>query len=337
MFGFQYIKSSPSHYLMQFRDGRIVREGSGLSFFYFAPRSTLVRVPLSVVDLPFMFEETTRDFQAVTLQGGLGYRIAQPAELAGRLDFSLSAQGDYASDDPERLPSRVLNAVKAQFRALLQGLDLAAVLQEGETLARAAQEALSASSTLRTLGIEVVGLGLLAIKPTPDTARALEAPARERILQRADDATYLRRQAAIEQEQRVRESELRSELVVEQKQREVRETQAESERVLLERRQQLQQQELAGKVALEKQNAELVRQRAENTKCEAEAKAYATDRLVAALGTLDARSLQALTLGDASPETLLALGFQQLAENAAKIGEFNFSPDLLRQLAHARG
>ena len=99
---------------------------------------------------------------------------------------------------------------------------------------------------------------------------------------------------------------------------------------------QLQQQELAGKVALEKQNAELVRQRAENTKCEAEAKAYATDRLVAALGTLDARSLQALTLGDASPETLLALGFQQLAENAAKIGEFNFSPDLLRQLAHAR-
>ena len=230
----------------------------------------------------------------------------------------------------------MLNAVKAQFRALLQGMDLAAVLQEGETLARAAHEALSASSTLRALGIEVVGLGLLAIKPTPDTARALEAPARERILQLADDATYLRRQAAIEQEQRIRESELRSELVVEQKQREVRETKAESERVLLERRQQLQQQELAGKVALEKQNAELVRQRAENTKCEAEAKAYATDRLVAALGTLDARSLQALTLGDASPETLLALGFQQLAENAAKIGEFNFSPDLLRQLAHAR-
>ena len=26
-------------------------------------------------------------------------------------------------------------------------------------------------------------------------------------------------------------------------------------------------------------------------------------------------------------------GFQNLADNAAKIGEFNFSPDLLRQLA----
>ena len=45
------------------------------------------------------------------------------------------------------------------------------------------------------------------------------------------------------------------------------------------------------------------------------------------------RQLQALVLGPASPETLLALGFQNIADNAAKIGEFNFSPDLLRQLA----
>jgi hypothetical protein len=31
------------------------------------------------------------------------------------------------------------------------------------------------------------------------------------------------------------------------------------------------------------------------------------------------------------------LGFQNIADNAAKIGEFNFSPDLLRQLAAAKG
>ena len=52
---------------------------------------------------------------------------------------------------------------------------------------------------------------------------------------------------------------------------------------------------------------------------------------------LDARSLQALTLGQAAPETLMALGFQNIADNAAKIGEFNFSPDLLRQLVATKG
>jgi hypothetical protein len=76
MFGVRYVKSSPSHYLLQYKDGKVVREGTGLAFFYFAPASTLVSVPLNAVDVPFMFEETTRDFQAVTLQGQVAYRIA---------------------------------------------------------------------------------------------------------------------------------------------------------------------------------------------------------------------------------------------------------------------
>src|SRR2546429_6537783 len=55
-------------------------------------------------------------------------------------------------------------------------------------------------------------------------------------------------------------------LVVEQKKRAVRETQVESERVILEKKQQIQVQEMGGRVALEKQNGELVQLRAENQK-----------------------------------------------------------------------
>lgn len=73
MFGFRYVKSSPSHYVLQYRNGQVVREGAGLAFFYFASSSTLVSVPLNVVEAPFMFEEITRDFQAVTLQGQVSY------------------------------------------------------------------------------------------------------------------------------------------------------------------------------------------------------------------------------------------------------------------------
>lgn len=333
MFGFRYVKSSPSQYLFQYRDGRVVREGTGLAFWYFAPKSTLVGVPVTAVEAPFMFEEVTRDFQQVTLQGQVSYRIADPKRLAEQLDYTLQADGKYASEDPEHLPARVLNAVKAIFRNLLQELDLRDVLLGTERLSSSAHRGVAGIGSLSSLGIEITALNLLAVKPNPETARALEAPMREEILKQADDATYTRRNAAIEQERMVKENELRSELSIEQKKRQVRETQVESERALLEKRQQMQAQELAGKVELEQENAKLVQLQTENKKQEADAKAYGVQALVNAMKGLDARSLQALVLGQASPETLMALGFQNIADNAAKIGEFNFSPDLLRQLA----
>ena len=333
MFGFRYVKSSPSQYLFQYRNGHVVREGTGLAFWFFAPSSTLVGVPVTAVEVPFMFEEVTRDFQQVTLQGQVSYRITDPKRLAEQLDYTLQANGNYASEDPERLQIRVLNAVKATFRSLLQGLDLRDVLQGTERLSTAAHRGVAEASSLSSLGIEIMALNLLAVKPNPETARALEAPMREEILKQADDATYTRRNAAIEQERLVKENELRSELSIEQKKRQVRETQVESERALLEKRQQMQAQELSGKVELEQENAKLVQLQTENRKQEADAQAYSVQALVNAMKGLDARSLQALVLGPASPETLLALGFQNIADNAAKIGEFNFSPDLLRQLA----
>lgn len=84
MFGFRYVKSSLSQYLFQYRNGRVVREGTGLAFWYFAPQTTLVGIPVTAVEAPFMFEEVTRDFQQVTLQGQVSYRIADPKRLGER-------------------------------------------------------------------------------------------------------------------------------------------------------------------------------------------------------------------------------------------------------------
>ena len=42
MFGIRFIKVQPTTYLLQYRRGRIVREGVGLSFFYYAPTRSLV-------------------------------------------------------------------------------------------------------------------------------------------------------------------------------------------------------------------------------------------------------------------------------------------------------
>ena len=42
MFGIKFIKVQPTTYLLQYRGGKIVREGLGLSFFYYAPTTSLV-------------------------------------------------------------------------------------------------------------------------------------------------------------------------------------------------------------------------------------------------------------------------------------------------------
>jgi hypothetical protein len=47
MFGIRFIKVQPTTYLIQYRHGRVVREGVGLVFFYYAPTTSLVAVPIA--------------------------------------------------------------------------------------------------------------------------------------------------------------------------------------------------------------------------------------------------------------------------------------------------
>ena len=85
MFGIRYLKVSPTTYALHFKGGQLQREGAGLSFFYFAPTSEIVTVPLSSVDVPFVFNEVTADFQEATIQGELTYRVTDAKRLAAVL------------------------------------------------------------------------------------------------------------------------------------------------------------------------------------------------------------------------------------------------------------
>ena len=168
------------------------------------------------------------------------------------------------------------------------------------------------------------------------SARALEAQVREQILKRADDATYARRNAAIEQERAVKENELNTEIAVEAKKRQIREAQLEAEQAELSKRQAIRDQEMAGKIAMEEKNKGLTALRGDNARTEADAKAYAVAAIMKAVQGIDPRVLQTLMVGQADPGVLIAQAFQGLASNAERIGELNISPDLLQQLTQAR-
>ena len=59
MLGIRYLKVAPTTHVLQFRRGKLVRDGAGLSFVYFAPFSEIALIPLASNDSPFVFNEVT--------------------------------------------------------------------------------------------------------------------------------------------------------------------------------------------------------------------------------------------------------------------------------------
>jgi hypothetical protein len=318
MLGFKYLKVSPTTHVMHYRSGQVVRDGAGLSFFYFAPNSEIVTVPLASSDVPFVFSEVTLDFQEATIQGELTYRIAQPRRVASILDYSVDARGRYRSDDPGKLNDRLIHAAQITARAFTQRHRLADVLVRSAELVGEMQTALQESPAVAMLGVEVLGLSILSIKSTPEMSKALQAPAREELLRKADSAIYDRRNAAVELERTIKENELNTEIAVEQKRRNVRETQ------------------MAAEIAVEEQRAALVDHRVENERKEADARAHALAATLEPLKGVDWRTLMAASGGNDKSREIIAMAFQQIADNAARIGQLNVTPDLLTTLMHQR-
>jgi hypothetical protein len=333
MIGIKFIKVPPTTYLLQYRGGKAVREGAGLSFFYYAPTTSLVAVPVASTDTPFIFQETTADFQNVTVQGQVSYRVSEPRRLASLLNYTLSPNGQtYTSEDPEKLPERVMHIVNVLARAELQKLSLREAIRASDEVVKTVKAGLVASEEITSLGLEVLGLSILAIKPTPEAARALEAETREKLMREADEAIYARRNAAVAQERAIKENELNTEIAVENKKRQIRETQMEAERAVQEKQHLLEKEALEANIGLEDRRKNLVALAAENAKAESDARAYGVSSTMKALGSADARILQALASTGMKPEQLIAFAFQELAGKADKIGQLNISPDLLREL-----
>ncbi|MCC6190684.1 MAG: SPFH domain-containing protein [Anaerolineales bacterium] len=217
-----FYKSHPTEYVLVYRDGQVRRAGAGLSFFYWAPTTSIVSIPISTADVPFILNEMTGNFQAVTVQGQLTYRVADPRALAGVLNFAVDPRTRaFVSTDPEKLAQRIVNAVQAQLRGELSRRALDEALRSAAAIAAAVLAGVRADPTLAAMGVECLSLFITAIKPTPEMAKALEAEYREGLQQRADQAIYARRAAAVEQERRIKENELNTQLLLEQRRQEL--------------------------------------------------------------------------------------------------------------------
>ena len=82
----------------------------------------------------------------------------------------------------------------------------------------------------------------------------MEATARERILQEADDAIYILLNSSVDQEIITKENELNTEIAVENKKKQIQETKMEAEMVVQKKMHELEQVDIEFKIAMELKN-----------------------------------------------------------------------------------
>lgn len=332
MLGFKYIRFDSMAYVIRYRNGKRIQEGRGLAFWYFAPRSSIVSIPTASQDLPFIFTESTQDFQTITIQGQITYRVSEPQQLADMLDFTVDANKSYLSDDPEKLAQRIINEAQTATSAFVHNLELKHSLRHLEQIETQIRQGLLDSHAVKMLGIEILGVHVLAVRPTAEMARALEAETREALQQEADQAVYERRNFAVEQERMIRESELNTEIAVEEKQKQISEKRMETAVVQQENERKIRQMEMEAQIGLEKQRREFIELQADNERTNADTKQYALQALLEPYKDLDWKKLMAIQANEMDPGNHIALAFRELAENAAKIESINISPELLNSI-----
>ena len=332
MFGFKFIRFDATQYVIRYRNGKVQQAGQGLSFFYFAPKASVVSIPISSRDLPFIFEEKTHDFQPLSIQGQISFRVRDPEQLASVLDFTVNDRKQYLTSDYEKLELRLINEAQTTVAAMIQQMPLRDALRAMVLIEGKLRSGLENSPTLQQLGIELLGVQILAVKPSPEMARALETETRESLQQEADKAIYERRNFAVEQERRIKESELNTEIAMEEKQKQIKEKRMESAVLERENERKLLQMKMETDISVEKEKRTLIELRADNEKQNADTAEYVLRAKLAPYQDIDWRILSSLNSNNGDAKNQIALAFRELAENADTIGSFHISPDLLSQL-----
>ncbi len=231
----RFYKGEPNTYVLRHRNGKLVQHGVGISFFYLPAVTSIAAIPMASQLSPFIFNETTADFQEISIQGLLTYHLSEPLELAKKLDFTIiPGTPVYKSEDPQQLVQRVVNAVQAHTRSEVSERSLEKALTEVKELSNVVYRKVASAVEIKTLGVALESVHFTAVKATPEMQKALEADFRESLHKRADQAIYDRRKSAVEEERKIRESEINTEVEVENRRKDLVDMQARNSLALAE-------------------------------------------------------------------------------------------------------
>lgn len=206
----RHLRSELTAHVLHYRRGRLKRSGTGLSFWLLPMGASIAEIPLDDRELTLMFHALSEDFQDVAVQGVVTYRVADPEQLARRVDFTIDLKSGRHRDQPlDRLTGTVTRLAQELASGHIVSNTLMTLLQQGTgPLRDAIHEGLTAEGSLTGMGLEIVSTRITAVQPASDVEKALQMPTREHIQQQADEATFARRALAVDKERAIAENEL---------------------------------------------------------------------------------------------------------------------------------
>ena len=190
LFGWRHLRAEPSFHVLQYRGGKLKRSGRGLAFWFHPLSTSIAEVPCSDRDETFLFHARSRDFQDVTAQGTITYRVTDPQRIAARVDFYLDpVQGTYRKQPLDQLSQLLVQSAQQHAWAYLAATPVREILADGvEEIRDRIHAGLRGDSKLDAMGLEIVAVRVSDISPTSELDKALQAPTHESIQQEADEA-----------------------------------------------------------------------------------------------------------------------------------------------------
>lgn len=300
----RHFRADASRHVQQFRRGRRIRSGKGLSFWFAPARTSLMEIPMDDRVLPFMLRGQSADFQDLSVQGSIVWRVADAEILGARMDFTVDPWSGALLGQPM---DQINDLIGAQGRRIISAhvneRSVREILEAGVGPVQGAlRDGFAEDATLSEIGIEIVGVGVDDVSPSSELARALQAPTFESLQQQADEATFARRALAVEKERAIAEN------------------------------------ELSTKIELEAQRKQLIAREDENARSKAEAEAAALRiEAEAEAGRIraidqaraDMEKERMAVYADLPPSVLFAMAAQEFAGKLQNIDNLTVTPDML--------
>jgi hypothetical protein len=292
----RHLRAEPTSHVLRYRNGRLVAHGRGLAFWFRPLRTAVVEVPVDDRELEFHFSGRSADFQDISVQGAVTYRVESPETLASRIDFTLDlASGRYRRQPLEQLAGLLTQIAQGFVWGYLVATPLETLLTTGvDEIRRRLGAGFAGDPRLAEMGVVVSAVTVLAVRPTPELERALQVPELEKVQQLADKATFERRAAAVEQERAIGEN------------------------------------ELANRIELARREEQLVTQEGQNA--EIRARAEATEIEVVEAARVGAERARTEVYAGLPGPVLQALTLRELASNLPMIEHLTLAPELVTPL-----
>lgn len=303
----RHLRSEANKHVIRYRNGERKQAGQGLAFWFLADGASIAEIPLDDREMPFLFKGRSKDYQEATVQGSITWRVADPAVLGRRIDFSIDLDtGSYQGEPLDQITGLLTGLARQGAAQYLAERTIDALPRAGlAPLQAEIAEGLAGAEALQAMGLEVLAVRVADLSPSAELDRAMQTPTFEALQQKADEAMFQRRALAVEKERAIAENELQNRVEL-----------ARREAQLIEREQENARNRASGVV--------------ESRQIEADGEA-ARIRVVG-LARTDTEKARIDIYRDLPRDVLIGLAAREFAGKLKSIEHLNVTPDMLSTL-----